>query len=358
MTTNPIPLENWFENNSSNSENFPKIGGDYFPRYQGIKEYLNENVYPGIGAALSSKDGGIYTDHGPKHFDAVIRYAGKLLGVPLDSSDRNSLCISPYEVFILLVSILLHDAGNIFGRDGHEKHPHQMFKEMGDHLCPDEFEAKLISQIASAHSGEVKLPNGMISKDSISQLKEKEQFYDLTIRQQLIAAVVRFADEICEDRSRCARFMLNQNALPKQSEVHHAYANSISNVSVDREGKSVSLKFELRKADILKKHGKGTPEHPEEVFLTDEIFSRLEKMHREMIYCQRYMSECIKLDRIRATIEIYDEQMQLVEVGNNSFELKEIGYPTIGISLCEIYPEWVGFRLKQQLDSSEDYVNE
>ncbi len=350
MTTDSLPLENWFENNCLNSEYFPSGKDNYFKRYQGIKEYLVQNVYPEIGSAISSVDGGIYTDHGPNHFDAVIRYAGKLLDLQVDTNDRNELCISPYEVFILLVSILLHDAGNIFGRTGHEKHPHKIFKGMGDNLCPDEFEAKIISQIASAHSGSVKLLDGTSSKDSINQLKEKDKFGDITIRQQLIAALVRFSDEICEDRSRCARFLLNNQALPKESEVHHAYAYSISNVSVDREGKSINLKYELKKIHVLNKYGKGSPSNIEKVFLIDEIFFRMEKMYREMIYCQRYMSEHIRLDRIRAVVQIYDDSMDILK--NESFELKETGYPTTEDSLHKNHPEWRGCRLKKELDSN------
>ena len=350
MTTYSVPLEIWFKNNNSNSEDFPSGKDNYFERYQGIKDYLVQNVYPGIGSAISSVDGGIYTDHGTNHFDAVIRYAGKLLDLQVDTNDKNELCISPYEVFILLVSILLHDAGNIFGRKEHEKHPHTIFKGMGDYLCPDEFEAKIISQIASAHSGSVKLPDGTLSKDSINQLKEKDKFSDITIRQQLIAALVRFSDEICEDRSRCARFLLNNQALPEESEVHHAYAYSISSVSVDREGKSINLKYELKKIDVLKKHGKGSPSKIEKVFLIDEIFFRIEKMYREMIYCQRYMSEYIRLDRIRAVVQIYDDSMDILK--NESFELKETGYPTTEISLHKNHPEWRGCRLKKELDSN------
>ena len=350
MTTNPVPLEIWFKNNSSNPENFPSGKGNYLERYQGIKNYLVENVYPEIGSAISSEDGGIYTDHGPKHFDAVIRYAGKLLDLQVDTKDSNELCISPYEVFILLVSILLHDAGNIFGRAEHEKHPHRIFKDMGPYLCPDEFEAKIISRVASAHSGSVKLLDGTFSKDSINQLKEKDKFGDITIRQQLIAALVRFADEICEDRSRCTRFLLSNHSLPEQSQVHHAYANSISSVSVDREGKSINLKYELKKIDVLNRHGKGSLNNIEKVFLIDEIFFRIEKMNREMIYCQRYMSEHIKLDRIRAAVHIYDDNMDTLK--NELFELKETGYPTTEDSLLKNHPEWIGCRLKEELDSN------
>ena len=319
MKDDLLPLENWFKLQSSNGENFPNGNQTYFERYMSIKNYLRVKVYPFIGAATSVEGQGVYTDHGPNHVDAVIRYAGKLLNLTDPADGNNRICLSPYEGFVLLVSILLHDAGNIYGRIGHEKHPQSIFKEMGEPLCPDKFEAKIITQISTAHGGTVKLSDGSYSKDTISKLFDTDEMGHITVRQRFIAALVRFSDEICEDRGRAARFMLDKDILPKHSEVFHAYANSISSVRVDHESKSVNLKIELTKDNVLTMYGKGSKENIEEVFLIDEIFSRLEKMYSEMLYCQRFISEHIKLDRIRATIKIYNEEMDLLK--EETFEL-------------------------------------
>ena len=350
MTDNLLPLERWFEFRSSNGEYFPSGNQDYFERYRGIKIYLKREVYPLIGAAISAKDQGVYTDHGPNHFDAVIRYAGKLLNLTTDTDGNDEICISPYEVFVLLVSILLHDAGNIYGRSGHERHPHNIFKGMGKYLCPDEFEAKIISQIATAHVGTFRLPDGSYSKDTISKLLyDTDEMGDIAIRQRFIAALVRFSDEICEDRSRAARFMLDEGVLPEHSKVFHAYANSISSVGIDHESKSINFKIELMKDDVTTLHSKGSRERIERVFLIDEIFSRLEKMYSEMLYCQRFMSEYIKVERIRATIRIYGNEMDLLK--DEIFELKEEGYPSTTKSLLKDNPEWNGCTLKKEMES-------
>ena len=357
MTDNLLPLERWFQVQSSNGNCFPHGDIKYFDRYKGIKDYLAKEVYPFIGAATSAEDQGVYTDHGPKHFDAVIRYAGKLLGLPVKTSGNDKICIEPYEAFVLLVSILLHDAGNIYGRSGHEKRPLNIYKDMGSSLCPDVFEAKIIAHIAAAHGGEVKLSDGSYSKDTISNesLYDNEPIHDIPVRQRFIAALVRFSDEICEDRSRAARFMLKEELLPKHSQVFHAYAHSISSVGVDHESKSISLKIELTKDHVTKQYGKGSKSSIEEVFLIDEIFSRLEKMYRELLYCRRFMYEYIYLQYIRATIKIYDDddegEMDLLK--EETFELKEEGYPSITESLLANHPEWKGCMLKKEMDSRE-----
>lgn len=351
-----LPLERWFKTQSANREFFPHGNKEYFKRYEGIKDYLTENVYPLIGAATSSGDQGVYTDHGPDHFDAVIRYAGKLLNVPANTDGDGEICISPYEVFVLLVSILLHDAGNIYGREGHEKHPHTIFRDMGSYLCPDVFEAKIITNVATAHGGTVPLHDGSCSKDTISNLlNDEDKYSDIIVRQKFIAALVRFSDEICEDRKRAARFMLNQGILPKCSEVFHAYANGISSVGVDLVSKSINLKIELMRENVTTLYGKGSRDSWKKVYLIEEIFSRLEKMFCEMIYCQRFMSQHIKLDRIRATICIYDTSEEMNILKQKAFELEEKGYPSTKKSLLEDHPEWSGDNLKLEMDSAVDH---
>jgi len=160
---------------------------------------------------------------------------------------------------------------------------------------------------------------------------------------------VRFSDEICEDRDRAARFMFESQSLPDYSEVFHAYANSISSVGVDHEGKSINLLVELKKDDVIKQFGKGSRENIERVFLIDEIFSRLEKMYCELLYCRRFMHEYIKHDRIRATIKIYNTEMDLIK--EVAVELKEEGYPSTKKSLLKDHPEWDGSTLKKEMDS-------
>lgn len=347
-----MPLEKWLNLTSGKAECFPSRKTDYFNRYQNIKSYLETEVYPHIGAATSAEDGGIYTDHSKEHFNAVIHYAGELLKIPSEPKVDDEILINPYETFVLLVSILLHDAGNIFGRKGHEKYPAQIFIDMGIAVCPDRFEASKIGQIAKVHGGKKILDSGIETKDTIgeSQLKDSEDYGGVYVRQRLIAGVVRFADEICEDRSRAVRFLLDRGALPRWSEAYHHYAAGISSVSVDHGGKCVNLLFELDKSNLLKTVGKGSSEKTEEVYLIDEVFSRLEKMFLELVYCRRFISEVIKINKIRATVKIYDEEMELVR--DKTFELKEIGYPTSSMVLAEMHKSWCGLMLKSELQGS------
>ncbi|WP_410500189.1 hypothetical protein [Chitinibacter sp. S2-10] len=341
------PLETWLQENQKKMQFFPHGKSDYFDRYWLIKDHLANSIYPYIAAGTSAEDGGIYTDHSIDHFNAVIRITGKLLGIPDERENAITAAISlnPYEVYITLVSILLHDAGNINGRRGHEKHPLKIFTQMGAGLCPDQFEAKPIADIAQAHGGKTTDIHGNTSKDTLSNLKEEDTYAGKKYRPKLIASLVRFADEICEDRSRAARYLLSAGTLPKKSEIFHHYANSISSVDIDLRSKWVNIKYEILEKDILNQYGKDNGEGGHsDCYLIDEINSRLEKMFCEMIYCKSHMIEAVHINQIRANIIIYSQtDGSIGEIAcDKRFELKESGYPADSFTFKSAYPDWCG----------------
>lgn len=336
-----LPLEQWLSDNQGKKDKFPNRSDQYYIRYINIKSWLQDNVYKHIGAGTSVEDGGIYTDHGPDHFNAVINYAGRLLG--LNESECN-IKIEPYEAFLLLTSILLHDAGNVYGRKEHEKKPLAIINKMGALAVTDRFERKTIADIAEVHGG--KTENG--DKDTIGSKKWKDHhdFCGVNYRPNMIAALVRFADEICEDCNRAAKHLIETGTLPKSSEVFHYYAEAIKSVVVDKLDKSVRLKIYIEKENITKKFGK----MDEEVYLIDEIMSRLEKMNNERIYCSRYMYEIIQLRQIKASIVIVDENY--TELKSIEFKLEDKGYPSHANLLAKEHPGWVGEKLKEFFSGS------
>ncbi|MGQ1305786.1 hypothetical protein [Acinetobacter baumannii] len=343
-----LPLEIYLERKSREPQNFPHNKTDYFERYKIIKNYLAANVYPHIHAGTSAEDGGVYTDHSINHFNAVITYLGKLIDIDIQDLDKE-LQISPYEIYIALVAILLHDAGNIFGRQGHEKKTYQIMREIGPAACPDNFEGRRIGKIATAHGGKFEKKDGNFTKDTISQLDEIDSLGGISFRPRLIAALVRFADEICEDRSRGVKYLLARQALPKFSEVFHQYAESISSVDVDFLSKRILIKFEIEEEDAKKKFGKGDSNNVEEVYLIDEINMRLEKMFHELIYCKNFMYEVCPLNKIRADITIYSDNMDDLQ---QSFELEQSGYPNENFSFSVSYPHWKGEKIVEILTST------
>jgi len=354
------PLELWFKEKCKNGNFLPSHSKAYFNQYLLIKSYLEKNVYPYIGAGTSAEDQGVYTDHSVDHFNSVIRYAGLLLGLDSTSEtpiEDQKILLDPYEVYMVLTSILLHDAGNINGRRGHEKRPLKILLGLGNAVCSDRFEARPIAAIAKVHGGKVINSSGEEDKDTIrnASLNDIDYYRGVKYRPKLIAALVRFSDEICEDRSRSARFMLDSGSLPEKSEIYHKYADSISSVSVDIPSKTINIKFEITKSDVLIKFGKDDGKQ----YLVDEINARLEKMFSELLYCKSFMYEVVNIVRIRAIVSIYDDhddgsdEFEMNMLKNETFELTEKGYPSKAYSFKKNRPDWIGEEVKKEVEKIE-----
>ncbi|ODM29853.1 hypothetical protein A6779_12055 [Marinobacter adhaerens] len=348
--SNLLPIELWLQKKAEDPNLFPNSSDNHFDRYWTAKTQL-EPLYKWIGPGTSAEDNGIYTDHSIDHFNAVIKYTGFLLGLPQHVDQSNidvELKLNPYEVYLTLVSILLHDAGNIYGRQGHEKRPAKIIQDLGPAAFPDNFEARTIAHIARVHGGKKLDAKGETTKDTISNspLKAIDHYKGTKYRAQLIAAIVRFADEICEDRDRASQPLLISRNLPRQSEVFHQYAHSISSVEVDLQAKMINIKFELEKEDAIRTFGKGEADDIQEVYIIDEINERLEKMYCELCYCRRFFAEALSIDAIRATVIIHDEDEPAQE---ETFELRERGYPSQPFKFKEEHPEWCGEKVKNSL---------
>lgn len=339
--TQLLPLERLLkEATKSHPNRFPtKI--DYFARYLAVKEWLTNNVYKLIGAALSS-DGGIYTDHGADHFDEVIRYAGLMVGA--EEVECIPKQLEPYEVYVLLMSILLHDAGNVFGRTGHEKNAYELLHQMGELSGNDNVEKKEIANVAQAHGGKTSTGD----KDTIAILTERPRHVTISFRARVLAGVLRFADEICEHRGRGAGVLLDRGSLSRKSEVYHVYAESITSAWIDRQAKAIDITYNIPIKDATRLWGKDS----EQTYLTDEILLRLEKMELERKYCSRFMYPVFVADRINATINIRGDQMEpLAEYG---IRLEESGYPSLREKLADRYPELLGQTVHQRFAPNDE----
>lgn len=337
------PIEKWFSKNAAlHSSKFPQSGVDYVARYVVIKEWLATHCYPLIGAKTSLEDGGLYTDHSLEHFNTVLKYAGELIGI--DNEDSELKKLNCYEVYLIIVSILLHDAGNVFGRTQHEKKAFEILQDIGSAITFDNIEKKHIADLAEVHGGKSATGN----KDTIGSKFNMDEidYLKATFRPKLIAAIVRLADEICEDRTRAARYLCAKGQVPKKSEVFHYYSGAITASKVDYRGRNIRITFDVMTAQLKDKMGK----LDEEVFLIDEIFTRIEKMHCERLYCSRFFQGVVAVDSIRVTINIRTDDFELFDTITID---TDVGYPSASLNLSSRYDKWCGDILKERVLSIE-----
>lgn len=104
-------LEEYFETKSS--QDFPSEK-DYVAIYRTFKQFMNSEIHNEVKAITTRLDNTVYlNDHSANHVKMVM--------VKVSSILKDCSYLTPYECFILLVAIQIHDAGHIFnGRDGHE----------------------------------------------------------------------------------------------------------------------------------------------------------------------------------------------------------------------------------------------
>ena len=330
MTDSPnaaTPLVAFLRNNAMNHPSYPQPEVDYHQRFQRLDAHLNTEVHPNINTGATARDDGWLTDHGVNHITTVMRRASDLV------TTKGSILLTPYEAFLLLAAIHFHDVGNVFGRDRHERQITTVMGAMSDDLIgTDGVEKRMIRDIAMAHGGYADVESR--DKDTIGLLSWQPGTPPHDPCVQLLAALLRFADELADDHTRTNRFLL-QNELLQGSEIYHLYADRLRSVLICPHDRAVKLRFEftVRHATTLYRKGVGPS-----IYLYDEIVQRCLKMHRENIYCNRFMQPYVSIGRIDVTILLTTADYMTI-VRKITFSLAQRGYPDRPATLREAAPD-------------------
>lgn len=275
-------------------------------------------------------------DHGPKHILTVIERATDLV-------NQEKIDLNVREVYILLNAIQLHDVGNFYGRIGHEKKILEVIQEIIPFVGFDTIEKRYIKNIAQVHGGKIIKENGEKDPNTIVTIKPAVTIDRYNIRKQVLASIVRFADELADDKNRADSKMLFENKIPKSSQIFHAYSFCLDSVIVNHSTETIELHFKIPKEFLLKKLGK----IDKEVFLLDEIYDRVLKVHNERIYCSKFWKGLIAIDKIWVQIEFYSrpsENGSLTESDflvhdDITFTLQDNQYPNVPDDIFSICSE-------------------
>lgn len=263
---------------------------------------------------LLHEDHMIYLNcHGAPHVKNVIEKVTEILRC-FKSEDR----LKSFESFILLCAIQLHDVGNVFGRTDHEHSFASILKKQS--AITDTITKHFIAKIAQAHSGNIQG-----EKDKISKLQLKKTLYNIEIRKRLLAALLRFGDELADDCSRADLAAIEMEIIPEESKIYHMYSKSLHTVAIKKNPVNGTLYVELvyciELENVAKKYRKGINEK----FLLDEIFLRTKKMEQERRYCMYFLSQYLPLNEIKVKIEITNENP--IQSEAITYTLSETGYP-------------------------------
>lgn len=322
------PLVEFLRDHPKNDSSFPLKDTDYHDRFRHLDNYLNKKIHPFINQGAAAHDDGWLTDHGVQHITTVIQRTSDL------AIKDGKTVLTPYEAFLLLVAIHFHDIGNVFGREGHERRITDAMQDqdVSKLMGADGIEKRMIRDIAMAHGGYVDVEKQ--DKDTIGGLPWQHHVGSSDPRIQLVAALLRFADELADDHTRTSRFLQN-NELLKGSEVYHIYADRLRQVIIRPDERRIRLQFEFNADHAKRKYRKGPKER---VYLYDEIVQRCLKMHRENVYCSRFMQPYISINRIDVDIDVTtNDYMKVLKKIN--FPLVQRGYPDSPVTLVDAAPD-------------------
>lgn len=297
-------LEEFFE--TKHSIDFPSEK-DYVAIYRTFKQFMNSEIHNEVKSVTTRLDNKVYlNDHSANHVKMVMQKVSAIL--------KDCSYLTPYECFILLVAIQIHDAGHIFnGREGHEKTGRNLMEK----LEVTTMEKKIIGDIARAHSGK---------NDPIGGLSYKTTILGQTVRIQELAALLRFGDELADENSRASSYMLEKGLIPEESKLYHAFSESLYNFMPDKESHSIQMGFCLTKQQVQNKYKKENSD----IYLLDEIYIRTFKTFQECLYYNRFVNYEHQFHSINIKIEFLDEFDSFFDP--ISYRIEEKGYPTLLIN--------------------------
>lgn len=226
--------------------------------------HVNSHIGPQVLSYIRATEPNL-TEHDMTHIENVKRNAVSLL--PRDA-------LTGVEMYLLGLFVLFHDAGNFFGRTGHENRVGEVF----DALRPGNdgyvrHEKSLVTTATRAHTGSSK--HG--SKDTLQPIAEQDQHFGRRVRLRELSAILRFSDELAEGPQRTSPFAQEQGFFCKDSQIYHTYANSTS-ILIDREGGRIEVSYEIE-----------LEEQPDQITDTMTFFyERLIKLNQERQYATHY----------------------------------------------------------------------
>jgi len=234
------------------------------------------------------------------------------------------------DIFLVLSGVIWHDVGLVYGRSNHpdvSKITDQVkIMAFGD---PDIH--RFVDEISLAHAG----------RDGLRVPQRREQYSTAnetyTVFPKALAALVRFADEISENRSRISQTIL-QAGIPSQNRIYWEYANCISGSFAEPEKERIRLNVSVP-SDKVKTEFEcndfPTRCDNSKITLIEYLVCRLEKMNNERAYCGPEFERLVRIKQIVAYFKLLQGTRRLedhdIRIVMGDSGLRRTGYPAIKI---------------------------
>jgi len=235
------------------------------------------------------------TDHGVKHLADVMNKSYQLVKHEINE-------FSYTELYFLCVIIMLHDVGNIDGRDNHQNKITNFYNDVRGEDSSFNQERPLVFQAVSAHCGESKFGD----KDTLKQLSENSNLLDLHLRLREISAVLRFGDELAEGPQRTCDYILKTASKKNKSLIYHVYAQ-ITTIYVNEELNRIAITYNI---DIDNKQVKAIGIKK----LLNFIYKRILKLDEERRYCKYYTNILSPYKQTHVTFNVTKKGVPVIDL--------------------------------------------
>lgn len=302
-----------------------------------LKEHLVKHHYPWVQANCRW-----FTDHGEVHVAAVMHSASELVRLKLGGRKRETQ-LSTLDIYLILTAILWHDVGMVIDRARHAELVYDLTYDTAD-FFPNPHVQGLVAQIANAHKGHAGLDS--LPTHDLCTIDGPGQ----DVNPALLAAVVRFADEISENHTRVSLPVLPQ--VPEDQKIFWLYAASIGSCVARPENERVIVDYRFD-ADMVTSRWPDRdfpefwPVNENKLPLLTYALCRLEKINNEREYCFRYFSSVAPIREVEARFCITRQGQKIPGYENAMIQLRghvveSKGYPKIKIvqAFLDQNPKW------------------
>lgn len=290
-----------------------QIGEKYYAQYITAREYLTSNIYPFIAVVEPQ-----LTDHSDRHIENVLNNIWDLIN---DDLDR----FNGVELYLLCLSTLFHDCGNINGREGHNKKISDICNDVINDNSTRLQEKRLVTMIVRAHCGQSRKN----SSDTLMEVDETASLYSREVKVCEIASIIRFADELAEGPQRTSDYMRSKGKIDQASIIYHKYA-SITEVFIGKKDGRIALTYniEIPIQDV------------DLETLLKFIYKRIVKLDTERRYCKYYATSLNKLKTTDVKINILIDGEDVIDLPKIQMEDKYIlSNASIEDIIYHLYPE-------------------
>jgi hypothetical protein len=177
-------------------------------------------------------------DHGAAHIERVLEKLDFLLGpAPLTS-------LNVYELFLTMVAILYHDIGILRGRDQHNVVSGLLLEaeQCGRLLNSDDKELIVAAVVSHSSSADIGKECG--------GWNEEHPVGGYLVRPRTIAALVRLADELDEDKRRADSLVQSELQVPDESRFYWEFCQRISGIVPRFETRDIDIAVKLEEQDL------------------------------------------------------------------------------------------------------------